>query len=311
MKTAHYLLALAAFATVSIGGIVILNAQDKAPAAPAAPAAEAKPAAPADPNFGFASLEDRFAYAVGFQQAQSFSRDPKNKVNAEAFLKGFKAGLDGEDASYAHGLLMAAGAKAQGVNVKFDVFAEGARAGAKGGTGRLTQAQLQQTFQEFGQAQQAKAETQAKAEADKAKAAGVAYLAENGKKEGWKTSSSGLQYKIITAGEGAHPTAKDVVKVHYAGRLIDGTEFDSSYKRGEPIEFELGNLIPAWVEAVPMLGKGGKIELAVPAALGYGERGSPPTIPGGATLLFTVELLDFHAPAPHPAGKGGFPGGND
>src|SRR5690606_6484512 len=92
-------------------------------------------------------------------------------------------------------------------------------------------------------------------------AAGEAFLSENGKKEGVTTTESGLQYKVLQKGEGASPTETDVVKVHYAGRLLDGTEFDSSYKRNEPAEFAVGNLIPGWIEALQLMKEGDKFEI--------------------------------------------------
>lgn len=109
--------------------------------------------------------------------------------------------------------------------------------------------------------------------------------------DGWQSMEGGLRWRRVKGdGSGAHPRIEDVVTLHYAGKLTDGTEFDSSYKRGRPASFPLAGLIPAWQMAVPMMGIGDTIEIAVPAELGYGPRGAGP-IPGGATLLFTIELL--------------------
>ena len=104
-------------------------------------------------------------------------------------------------------------------------------------------------------------------------------------------TSSGLIYRELRAGSGASPAATDTVKVHYRGTLIDGTEFDSSYKRNEPAEFPLNRVIPCWTEGVQRMKIGGKSQLVCPSAIAYGERGSPPVIPGGATLVFEIELL--------------------
>jgi FKBP-type peptidyl-prolyl cis-trans isomerase FkpA len=112
-------------------------------------------------------------------------------------------------------------------------------------------------------------------------------------KDATKTAS-GIVIRTITAGTGASPTAADVVKVHYEGKLIDGTVFDSSIKRNEPAEFPLGGVVPCWTEALQLMKKGGKSQVVCPAALAYGDRGSPPVIPPGATLSFEVELIDFH-----------------
>jgi len=104
-------------------------------------------------------------------------------------------------------------------------------------------------------------------------------------------TSSGLIYRELRAGSGASPAATDTVKVHYRGTLVDGTEFDSSYKRNEPAEFPLNRVIPCWTEGVQRMKVGGKSQLVCPSAIAYGERGSPPAIPGGATLVFEIELL--------------------
>ena len=124
-------------------------------------------------------------------------------------------------------------------------------------------------------------------------AAATAFLEANGKKEGIKTTDSGLQYEVITEGpsEGASPTAANTVKVHYAGTLINGTEFDSSYKRGEPIEFPLGGVIPGWTEGLQLMKPGDKFRLFIPPNLGYGVRGSGPIGPNEA-LIFEVELIE-------------------
>jgi len=128
------------------------------------------------------------------------------------------------------------------------------------------------------------------------------FLAENAKKKGWKTTQSGLQYKIVKeAPFGAKsPKSSDAVLVHYEGRLIDGKVFDSSYKRGEPISFPLNRVIPGWTEGVGMMRVGETRELAIPAELAYGQRGVPGTIPPGSTLLFTVELLEILPPEAMP-----------
>lgn len=123
------------------------------------------------------------------------------------------------------------------------------------------------------------------------KAENAAYLEANKDKEGVQVTESGLQYKVIETGEGRTATAEDYVTVHYAGRLIDGHEFDSSYKRGEPATFPAGRLIKGWTEALTMMKAGDKWELVIPAEIGYGEHGAGGVIPGDATLVFDVELL--------------------
>lgn len=116
------------------------------------------------------------------------------------------------------------------------------------------------------------------------------YLDKAAAEPGAEKTASGLVYREITPGSGPSPKATDTVKVHYRGTLIDGKEFDSSFG-GEPIEFPLNRVIPAWTEGVQKMKVGGKAKLVCPSAIAYGERGYPPVIPGGATLVFEVELL--------------------
>lgn len=145
-----------------------------------------------------------------------------------------------------------------------------------------------QTFQQ--KVQQAGQQAVAKA-AENNKKAGKEFLAENAKKDGVKTTASGLQYKVITEGSGAKPGATSKVKVHYTGKLTDGTVFDSSVQRGEPIDFALNQVIAGWTEGVQLMTPGSKYEFYIPSDLAYGDRGAGNAIPPGATLIFEVELL--------------------
>lgn len=141
--------------------------------------------------------------------------------------------------------------------------------------------------------EQVQKEAQARQQAAHAKnrEAGEAYLAENAKKEGVTTTASGLQYKQLVAGNGAKPTTSDRVRVHYHGTLTDGTVFDSSYQRGEPIVFPVTGVIAGWVEGLQLMNVGSKFELTIPSNLAYGANGSGPVIGPDATLIFEVELL--------------------
>lgn len=123
---------------------------------------------------------------------------------------------------------------------------------------------------------------------------GDAFLAANKQKPGVVTLPDGLQYKIIKAGNGPQPTDSDVVTVHYVGKLIDGTEFDSSYKRGQPATFPVSGVIPGWTEALKLMKTGSTWELYIPASLAYGERGAPPIIGPNETLIFKVSLLGIN-----------------
>ena len=122
-------------------------------------------------------------------------------------------------------------------------------------------------------------------------AEGQAYLAENGQREGVVITESGLQYEVLTQGDGPRPSATQQVSVNYRGTLIDGTEFDSSYERGEPATFPVNRVIGGWTEALQLMSVGSKYRLVIPSNLAYGERGSGPTIGPNATLIFEVELL--------------------
>jgi FKBP-type peptidyl-prolyl cis-trans isomerase FklB len=166
---------------------------------------------------------------------------------------------------------------------------EDARSGAKS---KLTDAELTAALtalQEKVGAQRAKEQAAA---AEKALSTGKAYLAENARKPGVKTTASGLQYKIVTEGTGKTPAADDTVTVHYKGTLVDGTEFDSSYKRGEPASFPVNGVIPGWTEALQLLKVGSKVQLAIPPELAYGANGPL----ANQVLLFDVELLGATAP---------------
>jgi FKBP-type peptidyl-prolyl cis-trans isomerase FklB len=127
--------------------------------------------------------------------------------------------------------------------------------------------------------------------AAKNKADGEAFLAENAKQEGVVVTSSGLQYKVLEPGEGDAPTPADTVTVNYRGTLVDGTQFDSSYDRGQPATFPVQGVIPGWTEALQLMKPGSKYQLAIPAELAYGERGAGQTIGPNSTLLFDVELI--------------------
>lgn len=144
-------------------------------------------------------------------------------------------------------------------------------------------------------AQQLMEKQQAKltAQGEEALKKGEEFLAKNGQKEGVTTTASGLQYEVITAGDGGSPAASDIVTVHYKGSLINGDVFDSSYDRGQPIQFPLDRVIPGWTEGVQLMKKGAKHRLFIPASLGYGEMGSGEKIGPNETLIFEVELLDF------------------
>ena len=149
----------------------------------------------------------------------------------------------------------------------------------------------------YGQNLNALAKERMQVAAQKQRELSKPYLDKAAAEKGAQKTATGLIYQEIKAGSGAYPKASDTVKVHYAGTLIDGKEFDSSIKRGQPMEFPLGQVIPCWTEGVGKMKVGGKAKLTCPADLAYGEQGRPPIIPGGATLVFEVELLEVKATA--------------
>ena len=192
-------------------------------------------------------------------------------------------------ASYALGQNMGKAFKTQGVDLDPDLLAKGIKEGLAG-TGKLSDEQIKETMMAFQTELQSKmAEVQQKKAAG-AKAEGEAFFKTNGAKPGVITRPSGLQYKIIKDGTGASPKATDSVTVHYAGRLLDGTEFDSSIKRGEPATFGVGQVIKGWTEALQLMKVGSKWEVYIPSELAYGAPGRP-GIPPNALLIFEVELL--------------------
>ena len=186
-------------------------------------------------------------------------------------LKGEK-----EKLSYSIGMDIGGNLKRGSVEVDPDLLAKGLKDIYVGGKTLLTEDEARQTLDVAQKALMAKkAETMQK-QSEKNKADGEKFLAENAKKAGVKTLPSGLQYKVITPGKGKSPKATDTVTVHYKGTLIDGTEFDSSYKRGEPATFPVSGVIPGWIEALQLMKEGAKWQLFIPSNLAYGEQGGGP-----------------------------------
>lgn len=193
--------------------------------------------------------------------------------------------------SYIVGENMAHQLKNDGLTLDADAVALAVNDVMASNPSRLTDAEKRSTVE---QVQKESQERQMAAHAEqsaKNQAEGAAYLAENSKKEGVITTDSGLQYKQLKAGDGAKPGKSDRVKVHYRGTLIDGTVFDSSYDRGEPIVFPVTGVIAGWVEGLQLMQVGSKFELSIPSNLAYGANGSGPVIGPDATLIFEVELL--------------------
>ena len=206
------------------------------------------------------------------------------------------AGLEGEKAqvSYMIGMEMAKSLEPVKDEVDLDTLTKAMKTVIAGEKPLMTEEQAKQVGETFGQKMQAKQIADMMAKAKKNAEAGAAFLAENAKKPGVKTTESGLQYKVVTAGDGPRPSAEDTVKVHYKGTLLDGTSFDDSYERGEPVTFPLSQVVPGWQEGIALMPVGSKYTFWIPSKLGYGERGTPGgPIGPNATLVFEVELLDI------------------
>lgn len=212
--------------------------------------AKTKGAKAAAPALG--SVQDQASYSIGVNIGRSLAEEDA-EINAELLIQGLR-----------------------------DALAKKKLA--------LTDAEMEKAMTAFSKEVQAKAAAKAKELGEKNKKEGDVFLAENKKKKGVTTSKTGLQSKVIKSGDGKSPKKTDTVKVHYHGTLLDGTVFDSSVERMEPIEFEVDRVIPGWTEALLGMKVGDKWQIVIPADLGYGERGNGP-IPPNAVLVFEVELL--------------------
>jgi FKBP-type peptidyl-prolyl cis-trans isomerase len=196
--------------------------------------------------------------------------------------------------SYALGANFGQNLKSRGIDVNMDLVRKGIDDGLVGNS-KLNDAQLRETYAEYQNQIRLKMEEKAKV----TKAEGQKFLAENAKKPGIETTPSGLQYRIIKPGTGPTPATNDEVTVNYVGKLIDGTEFDSSIKRGQPAKFRVTGVIKGWTEALLKMNKGAKWELFIPSDLAYGDRPQR-SIPAGSVLIFDVELVDFGPVQPPP-----------
>ena len=236
---------------------------EQAPAAKAQPAAPAKPKAPA-PKAGAAKTA-----------AATALKTPKDKF------------------SYALGMNLGASLHKQSVDVDPNMVAQGLRAALAGGKTLLTQEEAQAALMEVQNELRKKQQEKMQVAGEANKKEGEAFLASNKGKDGVVTLPSGLEYKILKEGNGPKPTASDSVVCNYRGTLINGTEFDSSYKRGQPATFPVSGVIKGWTEALQLMPVGSKWRLFVPSSLAYAERGAGGNIGPNATLIFEVELLSI------------------
>ncbi|MDI3325089.1 FKBP-type peptidyl-prolyl cis-trans isomerase [Pontibacterium granulatum] len=203
----------------------------------------------------------------------------------------FELTTEQQKLSYSLGLIVGGQLKQDVQDVDLEAFQQGVQTIYKDGEPLLTPEQVNQVMQAF---QQRKMEEKRQAIAKLAQEnleKGQAYMAENGKKDGVTTTESGLQYEQLQAGNGKKPAATDNVEVHYRGTLVDGTEFDSSYARGETVTFPLNGVIPGWTEGVQLMDEGSKARLVIPSELAYGPGGMGNAIGPNETLVFEIELL--------------------
>ncbi|MDH4020197.1 MAG: FKBP-type peptidyl-prolyl cis-trans isomerase [Xanthomonadales bacterium] len=202
---------------------------------------------------------------------------------------------DEKKLGYIIGMDIGKSLREQGTEIDLDSLMDAVRSTYNGEELAMTTEEAAQVRKEYIEKRQAEQAAEAAVAGESNLVAGQKFLAENATKEGVQTTASGLQYKVITMGDGAKPVATDTVKVHYRGTLLDGTEFDSSYARNEPISFGLNRVIAGWTEGVQLMPVGSKFMFYIAPDLAYGAGGGGP-IPPNSTLVFEVELLDIGAP---------------
>ncbi len=259
----------------------IASAQDATATKPSKPATSSAPSKTAQSTTG--------------QSKTSTAAKKPGTTAAKTATAGVPLTTQKQKASYALGMNVGTGMRKQGLNDKVDaaIVARGLRDALSGSKTAMTEdemkVQIQALANEFRSAQEAKAHEAGAANRKE----GEAFLSTNKTKEGVQTLPDGLQYKVLTEGTGPKPTANDTVTVNYRGTLINGKEFDSSYKRGQPATFQVGGVIKGWTEALQLMPVGSKWQLFIPADLAYGDRGAGGDIGPGETLIFEVELLSI------------------
>ena len=203
-----------------------------------------------------------------------------------------------QKASYTLGSDIANNFRNQGLEIDIKAFSLGLEDALKNRPSQLTEDEMMKAIGEVKQRMQKKKVDQQRAASEDNLKAGEKFLAENAKKSGVKSLQGGIQYKVITEGKGSSPTENDMITAHYRGKLINGKEFDSSYSRGNPLEFQMSNVIKGWGVALKAMKPGSKWEVYIPADMAYGKRGAGAAIGPNETLIFTIELITFS-----PAGK--------
>ena len=205
--------------------------------------------------------------------------------------------------SYSYGVNYGNYLKRQSADLDLDVFVKGMKDALGSGTTLLDDKEIRDTITAYSKELRVKQEEKNKIIGEKNKKEGEVFLADNAKKPGITTTPSGLQYKVLTDGSGPSPKSNEVVTVNYRGTLIDGTEFDSSYKRGQPYTTSVMGVVKGWTEALQMMKVGSKWQLFIPSELAYGPRAGGRDIGPNAVLIFEVELLGIKPPTPLPGAQ--------
>jgi len=248
---------------------------------------------------GHAPAQDAPASTPPSKPAQSTPKAPAAKKAPATAAKPATAAAplttQRQKNSYALGMSIGLGLKKQGVADSIDsaLAVRGMREALAGGKTAMTEDEMKTALQQLRTQFQATQEAKAKEAGSSARKEGDTFLAANKAKDGVKVLPDGLQYKVLTEGNGPKPSATDTVTVNYRGTLIDGKEFDSSYKRGQPASFPVNGVIKGWTEALQLMPVGSKWQIFIPADLAYGDRGAGADIGPGATLIFEVELLSI------------------
>lgn len=185
----------------------------------------------------------------------------------------------------------------QGIEISMDAMSQGIKDGFSNGESKIAVEEMTNLMRDFRKEMTARKSEKKKLQSDQNSKEGKDFLAENAKKEGVVVLPSGLQYKVMISGTGNSPKADDKVKTNYRGTLINGTEFDSSYKRSKPTTFPVNGVIAGWTEALQLMKEGAKWQLFVPSDLAYGKRGAGNQIGPDATLIFEIELIEIEKPA--------------
>jgi len=218
-------------------------------------------------------LSITFLFGIGYAEEKL---ELKNRKDKESYSLGYQFG------QYV---------KSQGVDINLEVYTSGIKDALGDKDSLMSKEEIRATIKDLQQRVKAEGQKEMKEKAARNLEEGKRFLAENQKKEGIKTLPSGLQYKVLAEGSGKTPQATDAVTVNYRGTLIDGTEFDSSYKRGQPATFKVNGVIRGWTEALQLMKEGSKWQLFVPPDLAYRERGAGRNIPPNSALIFEVELI--------------------